>query len=112
MNGSGAMEAQQLGPAGRDGRQDNREVLLPMADQTARRLAEPRRRPRAIAVLLEQARMTRRFVHAPGPRGLPFLGNLLDFRRDALRYYSEWSRQYGDIVAIKEIGANAVKRAK
>ena len=37
----------------------------------------------------------------PGPRGLPFLGNLLDFRRDALRYYSEWSRQYGDIVALR-----------
>jgi cytochrome P450 len=32
---------------------------------------------------------------------LPFLGNLLDFRRDALRYYSEWSRQYGDIVALR-----------
>ena len=37
----------------------------------------------------------------PGPKGLPFLGNLLDFRRDALRYYSEWSRQYGDIVALR-----------
>ena len=37
----------------------------------------------------------------PGPKGLPFLGNLLEFRRDALRYYSEWSRQYGDIVALR-----------
>ena len=37
----------------------------------------------------------------PGPRGLPFLGNLLDFSRDVLRYYSEWSRHYGDIVALR-----------
>src|SRR3954453_14375297 len=37
----------------------------------------------------------------PGPKGLPLLGNLLEFRRDALRYYSEWSRQYGDIVALR-----------
>ena len=37
----------------------------------------------------------------PGPKGLPFLGNLLEFRRDALRYYSEWTRQYGDMVALR-----------
>ena len=37
----------------------------------------------------------------PGPKGMPFLGNLLDFRRDVLRYYSEWARQYGDIVALR-----------
>lgn len=37
----------------------------------------------------------------PGPKGLPFLGNLLDFARDALRYYTEWSRDYGDIVALR-----------
>ena len=36
----------------------------------------------------------------PGPRRAT-LRNLLDFRRDALRYYSEWSRQYGDIVALR-----------
>jgi hypothetical protein len=33
----------------------------------------------------------------PGPKGLPFLGYLLDFSRDVLGYYIEWSRQYGDI---------------
>jgi cytochrome P450 len=38
---------------------------------------------------------------APGPTGLPFLGNLLEFNRDVLRYYDEWSRQYGDIVALR-----------
>ena len=37
----------------------------------------------------------------PGPKGVPFLGNLLDFRRDILRYYAEWARQYGDIVALR-----------
>jgi cytochrome P450 len=37
----------------------------------------------------------------PGPKGLPILGNLLDFSRDVLRYYGEWSRQYGDIVALR-----------
>jgi cytochrome P450 len=37
----------------------------------------------------------------PGPRGLPLLGNLLEFNRDVLRYYEEWSRQYGDIVALR-----------
>lgn len=37
----------------------------------------------------------------PGPRGLPLLGNLPEFSRDVLRYYSEWSQQYGDIVALR-----------
>jgi cytochrome P450 len=37
----------------------------------------------------------------PGPKGLPLVGNLADFNRDVLRYYSEWSRQYGDIVALR-----------
>src|SRR5262245_66639332 len=36
----------------------------------------------------------------PGPKGLPLLGNLLDFRRDVLRYYLEWSRDYGEIVSL------------
>jgi cytochrome P450 len=37
----------------------------------------------------------------PGPTGLPLFGNLLDISRDVLRYYNEWSRQYGDIVALR-----------
>jgi cytochrome P450 len=37
----------------------------------------------------------------PGPKGLPLLGNLLDFSRDVLRYYEEWTRDYGDIVALR-----------
>lgn len=36
----------------------------------------------------------------PGPKGLPLLGNLLEFGRDVLHYYGEWSRQYGDVVAL------------
>ena len=26
---------------------------------------------------------------------------MLEFSRDVLRYYDEWSRDYGDIVALK-----------
>jgi cytochrome P450 len=37
----------------------------------------------------------------PGPPGLPLLGNLLEFGRDVLRYYDEWSRQYGDLVSLR-----------
>jgi cytochrome P450 len=44
----------------------------------------------------------------PGPRGLPFLGNLLEFGRDVLGYYAEWSREYGDIVALRLAGWPAV----
>lgn len=40
----------------------------------------------------------------PGPKGLPLLGNMLEFRRDVLRYYSEWSRDYGDIVSLRLAG--------
>jgi cytochrome P450 len=44
----------------------------------------------------------------PGPKGLPFLGNLLEFSRDVLRYYTEWTREYGDIVALRLGGWPAV----
>jgi cytochrome P450 len=40
----------------------------------------------------------------PGPKGLPLLGNLLEFRRDVLRYYLEWSREYGDAVSLNLAG--------
>jgi cytochrome P450 len=40
----------------------------------------------------------------PGPKGLPFFGNLLALGRDVLRYYAEWARQYGDIVSL-QLGA-------
>src|SRR5262245_16319822 len=44
----------------------------------------------------------------PGPKGRPFLGNMLEFSRDVLRYYIEWSREYGDIVALQFAGWPAV----
>jgi cytochrome P450 len=37
----------------------------------------------------------------PGPKGLPLLGNLVDFSRDVLGSYDKWARQYGDIVALR-----------
>ena len=40
----------------------------------------------------------------PGPKGLPLLGNMREFSRDILRYYSEWSRDYGDIVSLRLAG--------
>jgi cytochrome P450 len=40
----------------------------------------------------------------PGPKGLPLLGNLLEFRRDTLRYYEEWARDYGDAVSLNLAG--------
>ena len=61
MNRSVAMEAQQLGPACRDGRQDDGEVVPSLVDETASGLAETGGRPGTIAVLLDQARMARRF---------------------------------------------------
>src|SRR2546423_1102480 len=35
---------------------------------------------------------------APGPRGLPLVGNLIPFRRDALRLLLDSRRSYGDVV--------------
>src|SRR5262245_48514123 len=36
-----------------------------------------------------------------GPKGVAFLGNLLDFRRDILGSYERWTRDYGDIVGLR-----------
>jgi len=38
----------------------------------------------------------------PGPRGLPFLGNILQFRRtDRILLENTWANKYGDIVLMK-----------
>ncbi len=38
---------------------------------------------------------------APGPRGYPFVGILLQMRRDPLGFLSEAARRYGDVVSLK-----------
>ncbi|QRM29144.1 cytochrome P450 [Microvirga sp. VF16] len=38
---------------------------------------------------------------APGPKGLPFLGNLPDLGRDVLGFFTQCARQYGDIVSFR-----------
>jgi cytochrome P450 len=40
----------------------------------------------------------------PGPRGLPYFGNALSFRRDPLNYLQELQRTYGNIVMIHVAG--------
>ena len=36
----------------------------------------------------------------PGPRGLPFLGSILDFRRDSLSFMERMAREFGDIASF------------
>jgi cytochrome P450 len=47
---------------------------------------------------------TRATRRPPGPKGLPILGSLLEFRRDLLGYYLEWARDYGDAVSLNLAG--------
>ncbi|GAC1378085.1 MAG: cytochrome P450 [Ktedonobacteraceae bacterium] len=44
--------------------------------------------------------MQRTSTFPPGPRALPFFGNMLDFRRDQLEYLQRMQRTYGDMVTI------------
>jgi cytochrome P450 len=37
----------------------------------------------------------------PGPRGLPFLGSALDFRRDPLGFFTAVARDWGDVAAFR-----------
>jgi cytochrome P450 len=37
----------------------------------------------------------------PGPKGLPLLGNLVDFGSDVLAFLTESARRYGDVVAMR-----------
>src|SRR5688572_14856988 len=43
----------------------------------------------------------------PGPRGLPLVGNILDFRRDTLGFLFESSRAHGD-VSLYHLGRDPV----
>lgn len=40
----------------------------------------------------------------PGPKGLPFLGNLLAFGKDQLGFFTETARLYGDLVSLNLAG--------
>jgi cytochrome P450 len=40
----------------------------------------------------------------PGPKGLPFLGNLLAFGKDQLGFFTETARRYGDLVSLNLAG--------
>ncbi len=40
-------------------------------------------------------------IRAPGPRGLPFLGCLLQFRRNPIQFLMDAHSLYGDIIRIK-----------
>ncbi|RWO41326.1 MAG: cytochrome P450 [Mesorhizobium sp.] len=40
----------------------------------------------------------------PGPKGLPFLGNLVAFGKDELGFFTETARRYGDLVWLNLAG--------
>src|SRR5215207_5537178 len=40
----------------------------------------------------------------PGPKGLPIVGHLFALRRDVLQYFTDCSREYGDVVALRFAG--------
>ncbi|KAL1945441.1 hypothetical protein VTO73DRAFT_2292 [Trametes versicolor] len=45
----------------------------------------------------------------PGPRGLPLLGNLFDMpRHSAWLRFSEWSKEFGDVVHLRVLGRSVV----
>jgi 3-hydroxyphenylacetate 6-hydroxylase len=52
-------------------------------------------------VLYERRRRGLRIPNVPGPRGLPFVGNLYDIRANAAEQYRKWSHQYGDVFQIQ-----------
>ena len=40
----------------------------------------------------------------PGPRGLPLVGNLLALGKDPLGFFTETTRQHGDLVSLNLAG--------
>jgi 3-hydroxyphenylacetate 6-hydroxylase len=52
-------------------------------------------------VLYERRRRGLRIPNVPGPRGLPFVGNLYDTRTNAAEQYRKWSHEHGDVFQIQ-----------
>ena len=52
-------------------------------------------------ILYEKRRKGLRIPNVPGPRGLPFVGNLYDIRTNAAEQYRKWSLQHGDVFQIQ-----------
>lgn len=40
-------------------------------------------------------------ISAPGPKGLPVLGNLIDMGRDTLGFFEQCTAEYGDVTAFR-----------
>src|SRR5689334_3914332 len=38
---------------------------------------------------------------APGPKGLPFLGSLLDLRRDPIHFLTQARQEFGDVIRLR-----------
>ena len=43
------------------------------------------------------------FGRPPGPKGAPFVGSLLEMRRDPLGFFTRIAREYGDVVRMREL---------
>ncbi|KAJ3553129.1 hypothetical protein NM688_g3785 [Phlebia brevispora] len=64
----------------------------------------------AAAVLIISLRSHRRFRLPPGPKGVPFFGNVFDLpKSQEWLTYAEWSKQYGsDIIYLNFVGTPVI----
>uniref|UniRef100_A0A0D6QRM0 Cytochrome P450 n=1 Tax=Araucaria cunninghamii TaxID=56994 RepID=A0A0D6QRM0_ARACU len=53
-----------------------------------------------VIVIAYKVLQWQRFRLPPGPRGLPFIGNLLDIKPVRFRCFWEWSQKYGPIMSV------------
>ena len=60
-------------------------------------------------LLWQRHKLTRRRPQLPGPRGLPFFGNIfqLDSKFPHIQL-TEWGNQYGDLYLLRLLGNNVV----